>query len=206
MKDMQDAVMQDTTLLPDRKSMKTYLPHNRYMVIDYPGVASLRTGNVSIPGNRLISFGHGYVRGLAPEDNAALMTQAGGSNACAELSAEQLFNLYFLHRSNLLITDWKNTDNNISVFITTQLEREQVQDMAEVQDIVSAEMSKRRQAREDAKQEVLDKADAIEAETRRKLELADRAEKQGWENRITELEELNKKLSKDMKALKKAAK
>lgn len=204
MKDMQDAVIQDPTLIPDKKSMKTYLPHNRHMVIDYPGVANVRVGNVSIPGNRLIEFIHGNVNGLHPDDYDELLDQA--DEDMKSKSAADLFNLYFLHRSNLLITDWKNNNGSIAVMITTQLDKEQVDDMAEVQEVVNNEMTKRRQAREEEKEKAAEKEQELEKETGRLLALAQKAEKQGWENRIKELEELNAKLSKDIKALKKAAK
>lgn len=205
MKDMQDAVVQDPTLIPDKKSMKSYLPHNRHMVIDYPGVANVRVGNVSIPGNRIIVFGPGVAEGLHPDDYDELRDQAGDN--IRDCSSADLFNLYFLHRANLIITDWKmDVGGNIAVMITTQLDKEQVDDMTEVQQVVNDEMAKRRQAREDEKAKAEEKQEALEQETRRKLLLAEKAEKQGWENRIKELEDLNAKLSKDIKALKKASK
>lgn len=204
MKDMQDAVVQDPTLIPDKKSMKSYLPHNRHMVIDYPGVANVRVGNVSIPGNRALVFVNGGVEGAHPDDADELLDQAGGN--FVNHSAAELFNLYFLHRANLIITDWKLDGENIAVMITTQLDKEQVDDMTEVQQVVNDEMAKRRQAREDEKAKAEEKQESLEKETRRKLLLAEKAEKQGWENRIKELEDLNAKLSKDIKALKKASK
>lgn len=203
MKDMQEATQQDPTLIPDKRSMKTYLPHNRHMIIDYPGVANVRVGNVTIPGNRAIKFGQGYVAGLAKEDLEDLQKQAG--EAFRTAPAEYLFNLYFLHRANLIITDWRATDECVTVMITTQLEREQVDDLSLVQQVVDSEMSKLRQQREEEREKEAEKQVTLEKETARLLALAQKAEKQGWENRITELEELNKKLSKDIKALKKAS-
>jgi hypothetical protein len=204
MKDMQEAMTQDPSLIPDKKSMKSYLPHNRHLVIDYPGVANVRVGNVSIPGNRALVFTDGGLEGAHPDDFDELVDQAGGG--MLGHSAADLFNLYFLHRGNLIITDWKLDGTSIAVMITTQLDKEQLDDMGVVQEVVNTEMAKRRQAREDEKAQAEEKQAELEHETRRKLLLAEKAEKQGWENRIKELEETNAKLSKDIKALKKASK
>lgn len=98
--------------------------------------------------------------------------------------ADQM-NLYFSKRTNLLVLDWKITnEGEITAIITTQLDAEDLEEMQEVNTRVNLEMREWREKR--AKEKAERQAEAMEE--RRLIEVGRTAETYNLAGRVRELE------------------
>lgn len=150
----------------------------------WPGHITIASDRASFSGCRIITFTAVGAEGLTQEDAAKLVedTYAAGLSV---LTAEQLMNLYFSTRANLLVLDWKiNNEGAITVIVTTQLDAEDLEEMQEVNVRVNLEMREWREKR--AKEKAERQAEAMEE--RRLIEVGRTAETYNLAGRVRELE------------------
>lgn len=175
-----------------------------------PGHIAIASDRASFAGCRLVTFCDGAVDGLQAADAALFKSQCAEAGFRMvnrvedpfgdrkdyepEARAEELANLYFSTRANLLVVDKAVTEVGITMWITTQLDEDDLAEMNEVNTRVQIEMREWRERREK------DKADAAAevAEQRRLAEVGKNAETYNLAGRLKEAE-------KEIAALKKAA-
>lgn len=154
----------------------------------WPGHISWVSDRANFSGCRVIRFEWGTVLGLEAADDALfreqMLKEREDKNPDAVASPEQLANLYFSTRANLLVVDMKISDSTIVVLMTTQLDEEDLEELQEVNRRVQIDMREWREKREEAKLK------AVEAhrEERRLIEVGKTAEAHNLAGRIRELE------------------
>jgi hypothetical protein len=197
------------------------LPAKRKTVIAYPGQISKHTSQGQVGGCRLVVFGHGYVKGLQPADDAELQSQIEADGVTSS-SVDQL-NTYFKYRENLFIVDsYVVPPGIIYVYISTTLDAKDMDDFHiagaytavtmqayrgeatleeldesynEVRVLV---LEKAKERDEEAANKAKEEAEA--AEKARLQEVGRLAEARGWEGRIEKLEGELSRLSAKLKA------
>lgn len=105
----------------------------------YPGHIAWATDRANFAGCRVIRFGYGRAEGLTAEDYENLKLQAKSAELKMQdgqvyqtCSPEELMNLYFSHRANLLVVQMGYDSGEICCFITTQLDEEDLEDFEAV--------------------------------------------------------------------------
>lgn len=162
----------------------------------YPGHITWATDRGSFSGGREIKFRDGSWSGLEAEDNALFTAQLGEyTKNVGTCSAQELANLYFSKRANLLVVDRQVTEGSIAYIITTQLDAEDLEEFEEVQKRVQLDMREWRERREKDKQQALEDA----AEERRLIEVGRKAETYAVFKRNRELEDEVTELRKQLK-------
>jgi hypothetical protein len=169
----------------------------------YPGHISWATDSANFSGCRVITFSPGAgFRGLEKEDAEQLrkeLAEMYGSVPLAEVTAEDVMNLYFSKRANLLLVNVKPLMSGIQCIVTTQLDADDLAEFEEVQRRVQLDMREWRERRDKDKQAELEAA----REERRLIEVGRKAETY---NLFAKLRELEEEVSKLRKGLSDAAK
>lgn len=139
----------------------------------YPGHIVLASDRASFSGCRLIRFHEFGALGLESDDEAIFAAQCreagiqlgeeGMVKDGAPFGAEGLANLYFSKRGNLLVVNQMVDDGELVLFITTQLDDEDLEELQEVQTRVQIGMREWREKRQAAREEA---AAAIREERR----------------------------------------
>lgn len=159
----------------------------------WPGHITIASDRASFSGCRVISFKDYGAMGLETEDAHLFNEQMtellqGGIDEGIEnpmLDPADQMNLYFSKRTNLLVLDWKITnEGEITAIITTQLDAEDLEEMREVNTRVNLEMREWREKR--AKEKAERQAEAMEE--RRLIEVGRTAETYNLAGRVRELE------------------
>lgn len=148
----------------------------------WPGHITLASDRASFSGCRIITFNSLGAYGLTFEDDVVFATEQA-KTVCH--NAEDMMNLYFSTRANLLVLDWKPAaEGDITVVVTTQLDAEDLEEMQEVNTRVNLEMREWREKR--AKEKAERQAEAMEE--RRLIEVGRTAETYNLAGRVRELE------------------
>lgn len=148
----------------------------------WPGHITLASDRASFSGCRIVTFTSEGAYGLTDDDDDVFATERA-ETAC--YNPEDMMNLYFSTRANLLVLDWKlAVDGGITVVVTTQLDAEDLEEMQEVNTRVNLEMREWREKR--AKEKAERQAEAMEE--RRLIEVGRTAETYNLAGRVRELE------------------
>lgn len=144
----------------------------------FPGHVVMASDRASFSGCRILRFGLGAVEGLEVEDEKVFARQckeagyyaSDGFLKTAEHgtpAAEELANLYFSKRANLLVVNQMADSGELVLFVTTQLDEDDLEEMQEFQTRVQLGMREWREERAKRKEEEL----AAFREERRLLEV-----------------------------------
>lgn len=130
-----------------------------------PGHITVASDRASFSGCRIVTFGDGEFHGLTLKDADRFMAECAEAGLTAEGhvdklngpaeyltgSAEDLMNLYFSKRANLLVIQTLMHETGITVFITTQLDDEDLEEFNEVSRRVNLEMAAWREEKAQAR-------------------------------------------------------
>jgi hypothetical protein len=171
-------------VLSDQPHAPTREQTQKTVMDKYPGHISWATDRANFAGCRAISFGTGTWSGLEGKDEDKFLEQvtdmtlkwytqfeketekeANGDEYAA--SPEELLNLYFSTRANLLIVQMGYVDGEIKCLITTQLDDEDLEDFKEMQEVAQVQMRASRERRAEERKKVM----ADERETQRLAEV-----------------------------------
>ena len=162
------------------------------MLMDkYPGHISWASDRANFSGCRLIRFSTNYAGGLEEEDARLLSGQlnelANKRNVDPEevpFSGEDVANLYFSTRANLLVVDTKIDGDDIVMLVTTQLDDDDLAELQETQARIQLGMREWKEAREKEKEK---EREAL-IEERRLIEVGRKAEQYNVFERLRKLE------------------
>ena len=152
----------------------------------WPGHISWASDRANFAGCRVITFDENAVYGLEEKDENEFGLQMHESSKSESFtaSAEELMNLYFSTRANLLVVSMTTTASSITVLVTTQMDNEDLEEFQEIQTRVNLEMREWREKR--AKEKAERQAEAMEE--RRLIEVGRTAETYNLAGRVRELE------------------
>lgn len=114
----------------------------------YPGHIAWATDRANFAGCRAVRFATGGVFGLEKADEQKFAMQATLASLGEDSSAEEFMNLYFSSRANLLIVQMGYAEDEICALITTQLDEEDLEDFAEIQQLNQVALREARAKRE----------------------------------------------------------
>lgn len=138
----------------------------------FPGHIVWASDRGSFSGNRLVTFMEGGAQGLEQEDALLFVEQMKIAHMDITASPEDVANLYFSLRANLLVVNLTTSETTITMLITTQLDDDDLAEFQEVTTRVQLGMREWREAR--AQQKLADQAAILEerrlAEVGRKYE------------------------------------
>lgn len=160
----------------------------------YPGHISWASDRANFAGCRVITYTEGGACGLEREDEGKFIQQMKDALGAAALDAtpEEVMNLYFSTRANLLIVDMKVADGAITVLVTTQLDDEDLEEFNEAQTRVNLEMREWREEKAKEREQALE----AQREQARFAELGRKWETYNLPGKLKELEAENAKLRK----------
>lgn len=161
----------------------------------FPGHIAWATDRANFSGCRIIKFfDGGSFSGLQKADAEKFKNQIIEYISQSELdpdgdgeyslAAEDLANLYFSTRANLLTVHSEIGFDYTAFFITTQLDEDDLDEFMEVQRRVNIDMSEWRKKRDDDRHERAERA----RENLRLIEVGKKAEEYGWAKKNRELQ------------------
>lgn len=128
----------------------------------YPGHISWASDRANFAGCRIVTFMEGGAQGLTREDELVLIAQMKEKDLNGSASPEEIANLYFSTRANLLVVDMKVSADTITMLLTTQLDEEDLEEFVEVNTRVQLgmrewreEKAKQREAEQEKAREIL---------------------------------------------------
>lgn len=185
-------------------ALKAYYPKARKAMSNWPGLVSVAGERGYYPGCRALTFHEkpSYTEGLTEEEYAEWLkewdTEVHDSGPAAQV------NKFFEKYGNLTIVQLDVDDaGKWHMLVTTQLEKEELEDMQAAAEILDREMQKRRQEREEAMEEVKKQEREEAAENARLIALGKKAEEHNLLAKLKELAEQNEHLQKELKKLRK---
>lgn len=206
-----DGVIPETTEL-----LATRIPRKRELVLKRPGNINFVGDKGSFPGARLISFEststsegkpvHAF--GLEEEDLLKFRDQVEDERKVTEVGPadfrpEELVNLYFKHRANLLVLHVEHTLSSVRVLFTNQLEDDEIDEFQEASKFLEDHMQAYREKKAAKQREAATAKAEAEAELK---ELAELGRKEREFNFIAQVRELKEELEKVRKELNRAKK
>jgi hypothetical protein len=117
----------------------------------FPGHITWASDRGSFSGNRVVTFMAGGAQGLEQEDAAIFIEQMKLAGLDIESSPEDVMNLYFSKRANLLVVDLTVSETTLTVLMTTQLDDDDLAELNERQVAVEIHMREWREKRAEAK-------------------------------------------------------
>lgn len=156
----------------------------------FPGHISWASDRANFSGCRLVTFVDGGALGLEKNDEALFIAEMKLTGLDLESPAEEVMNLYFSTRANLLVVQTMPTEQGITIFMTTQLDDDDLEEFQEVQSRVQLGMREWREERAKRKQEEWEKV----KEERRLVEVGRKAEAYNLNGRYEEVLQENKEL------------
>jgi hypothetical protein len=181
--------------------LQEYVPKERRLVVDWPGLISIAGDRGYFPGCRMVRFTDGVAPdGLSEEDRERLREQLKPLNDGWASAADQL-NVLCQWRGNLSIVDWRIEGNSIWCVITLQLEAQQLEDFQEAGRILEIEMRRLKQERAEAGAKDQAKVQEEKGNDAMFLALGKKAHEHNLLGKLRELEEENAKLKGEKKEL-----
>lgn len=197
-------------------TMENYIPKDRQLVVNWPGLISIAGDRGYFPGCRLVTFRNYFPPiGLSAEDCGLLYGQSrtiDGASFDATTgtgwpSADDQLNAFAQHRGNLAIVDWRITNaGDIKCLITTQLDGDNLEDFQEAGRIMEIEMRRLREERAKRTAEAEEQKAKQAAEDAETMTLGRKAKEHNLLNKLRQLDEENADLKARLKTYEKAAK
>lgn len=113
----------------------------------YPGHISWASDRANFAGCRIVTFMDGGAAGLERNDEQELVNQMKKAGLDLEATPEQVMNLYFSTRANLLVVDLKISESTITILVTTQLDEDDLDEFNEQARITEIHMRDWREKR-----------------------------------------------------------
>lgn len=181
-------------------TLQEYVPRDRRLVVNWPGLISIAGDRGYFPGCRLVSFANDCCpQGLSIEDADALLRQLEKASWVGVTSADQL-NTFAQYRGNLAIVDWRiDNSGRIHCLITTQLDGENLEDFQEAGRILEIEMRRLREERAAKAAEQVEAASKKQADDAEVMVLGRKAKEHNLLGKLRELEEENFDLKRRIK-------
>lgn len=168
-------------VLSERPKAATREQRVKTVMDKMPGHISWATDRANFSGCRELGFGFNFWSGLSEEDEKAFVEQIAGRT----LRPQELANLYFSHRANLLTVDRVVDGGGIYYLVTTQLDEEDLEEFEETQRRVNFEMREWRAKKEAEKEKQQEQI----RENMRLIEVGKKAETYGWAKAAKERDE-----------------
>lgn len=180
----------------ESSDLSVTVPEDRRLFIESPGWMNYAQPGGGYPGCRVCSI-HSVnnrlvISGLDPKDAAKFVEQLAEARADSPAEA---FNLYFMHRANLLLTFMSAYSDGITFAFTNNLEGERLERFQEASRRIAREMDEWEQAQQERKAKEFAEAEAKGKELERLAELGRKAEKEN-------VFEAFRRLSKQRKSMK----
>lgn len=186
-------------VLSDRPQGPTREQTQKTVHDKFPGHIAWATDRANFSGCRIVKFtDDDGAYGLSKEDAAKFREQiieyinqhTMRGEESPDLMAEDLANLYFSTRSNLLVVHSEIGEGYVALFVTTQLDEDDLDEFMEVQRRVNIDMAEWRKQRDADREARAEQA----RENLRLIEVGRKAEEYGWAKKNRELEEANEEL------------
>jgi hypothetical protein len=184
-------------------ALQEYVPKDRKLVVNWPGLISVAGDRGYFPGCRLVAFhDREQPEGLDGENINDLYKHCGADGWPP--AADQL-NTFAQHYGNLAIVDWRIVGSSIYCLITTQLDGDQLEDFQFAGRVLEQAMRERRAEREEQTKAAGEAAAAKEREDAEALALGRKAKEHNLMGKLRDLEEENADMKRRLKLLIKKA-
>lgn len=163
-----------------------------------PGHIATANDRANFSGCRYIRFGVGQAFGLEAEDDKLFAEQMKAEfdeqDGAAVAMPEEMANLYFSTRANLLVLEKGYDEGMLVLTVTTQLDEDDLEEMQEFQHRVNVEMEEWHQDRYERQQKQSEEA----AEQRRLARVGKLAEDHNLSGQLRKLQEENASLKRQL--------
>jgi hypothetical protein len=195
-------------------TMQEYVPKDRQLVINWPGLISVAGDRGYFPGCRMVRFEDFMTPvGLSTEDTSLLQKQclAAGPNLTWmtndiqtwPAAADQL-NVFAQWRGNLNVVDWRiDNSGKYHLLITTQLDAENLEDFQFAGQVLERAMRERKEERAATREELKAAEAKAELEMRDLVEVGKKAREHNLFQKLRDLEVEVLELKRQVKQAKK---